>query len=41
MTLENEGAPLWDGAARLKVRPASELEIKAFEKAEVDDEADR
>jgi hypothetical protein len=42
LTLENEGAPLWDGAATLKVRPASELEIKAFEEAEVDDdEVDR
>jgi hypothetical protein len=40
--LESDGRPLWDGAALLKVRPASEDEIDAFDEAmdEEDDEDD-
>jgi hypothetical protein len=42
LTLENEGGPLWDGAATLKVSPASELEIEGLEGVEIDDgKADR
>lgn len=42
MTLESEGAPLWDGYASLTVRPATPDEAAAFESAatEEDGEAD-
>lgn len=32
-SLESEGRPLWDGSARLDVRPSSEEEIEAFDAA--------
>ena len=42
MTLESEGAPLWDGYASLNIRPATQDETEAFESAvtEEDGEAD-
>jgi hypothetical protein len=33
MTLESEGAPLWDGYASLTIRPATPEETTAFESA--------
>jgi hypothetical protein len=40
-SLESEGRPLWDGSALLKIHPASDDEIDAFETAfSADDEAD-
>jgi hypothetical protein len=38
--LESEGAPLWDGFASLKIRPASEEEISEFEAADTDEDED-
>ncbi len=42
--LQSEGRPLWDGASLLTLRPASEVEVAAFRRAEAvdadeDDEA--
>ncbi|MXQ14797.1 hypothetical protein [Microvirga makkahensis] len=38
--MTSEGAPLWDGRMPLKVRPASEQEIAAFEAPDLDDDLD-
>src|SRR5690606_35237210 len=38
--LESEGAPLWDGFASLRIRPASEQEISEFEAADIDEDED-
>jgi hypothetical protein len=38
MTLESEGAPLWDGYASLKVRPATQDETAAFKSAATDED---
>ena len=40
MTLESEGAPLWDGYASLSVRPANPDEIAAFEGAAMDEDGE-
>jgi hypothetical protein len=40
MTLESEGAPLWDGYASLSVRPANPDEIAAFEGAATDEDGE-
>ena len=40
-SFKSEGRPLWDGSAALKVRPASEDEIDAFNEAlDEEDEID-
>lgn len=36
--LESEGAPIWDGAASLSVRPATDEEKAEFEDADFDDD---
>jgi hypothetical protein len=38
--LESDGRPIWDGAALLKVRPASEDEIDAFDEAMDEEDED-
>lgn len=38
--LESEGKQVWDGESPLKVRPATEEEIEAFDEAEMDEEAE-
>lgn len=38
--LESDGAPLWDGFASLRIRPASEEEISEFESADMDEDED-
>jgi hypothetical protein len=38
-TLENEGAPLWDGFATLSIRPATEQELVEFEATDKDEES--
>jgi|SRR5215210_3213279 len=35
--LQSEERPLWDGASLLSVRPASEVEVAAFRRAETSD----
>ena len=35
--LQSDGRPLWDGTSLLNVRPASEVEIAAFRRAEAAD----
>jgi hypothetical protein len=36
-TLKTDGKPLWNGSAKITVRPANEDEIDAFEEAMSDD----
>lgn len=38
--LESEGKQLWNGESPLKVRPATEEEIEAFDEAEMDEDAE-
>jgi len=40
MTLESEGAPLWDGYASLNIRPATQDETAAFESAATDEDGE-
>ena len=40
MTLESEGAPLWDGYASLNIRPATQDETAAFENAATDEDGE-
>ena len=34
--MTSDGAPLWDGKAPLTIRPASQMEVAAFEAPELD-----
>jgi len=38
MTIESDGAPIWDGFATLNIRPATEDEVKDFEDAPTEDD---
>lgn len=38
--LESEGKQIWNGESPLKVRPATDEEIEAFDEAEMDEDED-